>query len=64
MAHVMVRNDESFERALKRFKRKCEKEGILSEIRKRAYYDKPSIRKRKKVLAARKRAMKKKKGRK
>jgi small subunit ribosomal protein S21 len=59
MIHVHVREGESFEHALKRFKKKCEREGVLSEIRKRAYYDKPSVRKRKKAAAARKRALKK-----
>jgi small subunit ribosomal protein S21 len=59
MIQVKVYDDESLERALKRFKRKCEKEGLAAEIRKRAFYDKPSVKKRKKALAARKRARKK-----
>jgi small subunit ribosomal protein S21 len=58
MVQVRVREDESFDKALKRFKRKCEREGIAAEIRKRAYYDKPSVKKRKKAMAARKRAQK------
>jgi small subunit ribosomal protein S21 len=44
---------------MKRFKKKCEKAGILSEIRKREHYEKPSVKKKKKALAAKKRAMKK-----
>lgn len=59
MAGVKVREGESFESALKRFKKQCEKAGILSEIRKREHYEKPSVRKKKKALAAKKRALKK-----
>jgi small subunit ribosomal protein S21 len=59
MPGVRVREGESFESALKRFKKQCEKAGILSEIRKREHYEKPSVRKKKKALAARKRALKK-----
>jgi small subunit ribosomal protein S21 len=59
MAGVKVREGESFESALKRFKKQCEKAGILSEIRKREHYEKPSVRKKKKAMAAKKRALKK-----
>ena len=59
MAEVIIHEDENFERALKRFKKKCEKAGILSELKRREYYDKPSVRKKKKAAAARKRALKK-----
>ncbi len=59
MPGVKVRENESFDNALKRFKKQCEKAGILSEMRKREHYEKPSIKKKKKALAARKRAMKK-----
>jgi small subunit ribosomal protein S21 len=59
MAGVKVREGESFESALKRFKKQCEKAGILSEVRKREHYEKPSVRKKKKALAAKKRALKK-----
>lgn len=55
---MKVRENESFESALKRFRRQCEKEGIISEIKKREHYDKPSVRRKKKALAARKRALK------
>lgn len=44
---------------MKRFKKQCEKAGILSELKRREYYDKPSVRKKKKAAAARKRALKK-----
>ncbi|HUU02104.1 MAG TPA: 30S ribosomal protein S21 [Myxococcota bacterium] len=59
MPGVKVRDGESFESAMKRFKKQCEKAGILSEIRKREHYEKPSVRKKKKSLAAKKRALKK-----
>lgn len=59
MPAVIVREGESFESALKRFKKQCEKTGILSEIKKREHYEKPSVKKKKKMLAAKKRALKK-----
>ncbi len=59
MPGIRVRDGESFESALKRFKKQCEKAGILSEIRKREHYEKPSVRKKKKALAAKKRLLKK-----
>ncbi|MBU0514586.1 MAG: 30S ribosomal protein S21 [Proteobacteria bacterium] len=59
MPGVRVKTNESFESALKRFKKQCEKAGILSEVRKREHYEKPSVRRKKKALAARKRALKK-----
>ncbi len=55
---VVVREDESFEEALKRFKKQCERAGILSEIKKRERYEKPSERRKKKALAARKKLLK------
>ena len=59
MPMVKVKENESFEFALKRFKKQVEKAGILTELRRREYYDKPSVRKKKKAAAARKRALKK-----
>jgi small subunit ribosomal protein S21 len=59
MTAVRVKEGESFENAMKRFKKQCEKAGILSEIRKREHYEKPSVKRKKKALAAKKRAMKK-----
>ena len=56
---MRVKDGESFENAMKRFKKQCEKAGILSEIRKREHYEKPSVKRKKKALAAKKRAMKK-----
>ncbi len=58
MPFVRVRESESFENALKKFKKQCEKEGILSELKKREHYDKPSAKRKKKALAARKKALK------
>lgn len=58
MPSVKVKDTENFEVALRNFKKKCEREGILSEIKKREHYEKPSVKKKKKVLAARKKAAK------
>ena len=59
MAGVKVRDGESFEGALKRFKKACEKAGILAELRKREHYEKPSVKRKRKAAAARKRLVKK-----
>ena len=59
MALVKVRDNEAFEQAFRRFKKSCEKSGILSEVKKREHYEKPGIRKKKKSIAARKRLVKK-----
>jgi small subunit ribosomal protein S21 len=59
MTSVEVKEDESFESALRRFKKQCEKAGVLSELRKREHYEKPSVRRKKKALAARKKMAKK-----
>jgi small subunit ribosomal protein S21 len=58
MPLVRVRDDESLESALRRFKRKCEKSGVLSELKKRQHFEKPSARRKIKALAARKKALK------
>ncbi len=59
MPVVQVREDESFENALRRFKRKCEKEGILTELKKRQHFEKPSVKRKRKVLQARKKMLRK-----
>lgn len=59
MALVRIRDNEAFEQAFRRFKKACEKSGILSEVKKREHYEKPSVRKKKKSMAARKRLLKK-----
>lgn len=56
---VHVKEDESFENALRRFKRKCEKSGILSELKKRQHYEKPSMKRKRKAIAARKKVLRK-----
>ena len=59
MPAVKVKDNEPFDVALRRFKRSCEKAGILAEVRRREFYEKPtSVRKRKKAAAV-KRSMKK-----
>lgn len=55
MSEIRVGENESLESALKRFKRKCARAGVLQEIRKREHYEKPSVRRKKKAEAARKR---------
>ncbi len=49
MSEIEIKKDESFESALRRFKKKIDREGILREIRDRKHYEKPSERKRKKA---------------
>lgn len=56
---VRVRDNEAFEAAFRRFKKSCEKAGILSEVKKREHFEKPSVRLKKKSIAARKRMAKK-----
>lgn len=59
MPSVRVREGEPFEVALRRFKRTCEKAGILTEIRRREQYEKPTEVRKRKAAAAVKRQMKK-----
>lgn len=58
MAQVYVKENESLESALKRFKRLCARDGVMSEIRKREHYEKPSVKRKKKSEAARKKTKK------
>ena len=58
MVGIKIKDGDSLERALRVFKKQVEKAGILSELRKRQHYEKPSIRKKKKSAAARKRMVK------
>ena len=55
MSNVIVKENETLDSALRRFKRNCAKAGIQQEIRKREHYEKPSVRRKKKSEAARKR---------
>ncbi|HLD41141.1 MAG TPA: 30S ribosomal protein S21 [Candidatus Omnitrophota bacterium] len=53
MSEIIIKKDEPFESALRRFKKKIDKEGILRELRDRKHYEKPSERKRKKAKKTR-----------
>ena len=55
MSEVRIRENESLESALRRFKRQCARAGVLAEVRKREHYEKPSVKRMKKAEAARKR---------
>ena len=58
MSEVRLKENESLDSALKRFKRSCAKAGVLAEVRKREHYEKPSVKRKKKAEAARKRKFK------
>ena len=55
MSEIKVKEGESLDSALRRFKRSCAKSGGLAEVRKREHYEKPSVKRKKKSEAARKR---------
>jgi len=55
MAEVKVGKNETLDSALRRFKKTCQKSGVLSEVRRREHYEKPSVKRKKKSEAARKR---------
>ncbi|MCL2498987.1 MAG: 30S ribosomal protein S21 [Defluviitaleaceae bacterium] len=55
MSQVVIKDNETLDAALRRFKRDCAKAGIMGEVRKREHYDKPSVKRKKKSEAARKR---------
>ena len=55
MAEVRVKENETLDSALRRFKRSCAKSGVLTELKKRQHYEKPSVKRKKKSEAARKR---------
>ncbi|MDH5544170.1 MAG: 30S ribosomal protein S21 [Gammaproteobacteria bacterium] len=59
MPSVKVRENEPFDIALRRFKRSCEKAGVLSEVRRREFYEKPTQVRKRKQAAAVKRQLKK-----
>lgn len=58
MAEIRVKENESLDSALRRFKRQCQRSGIQAELRKRECYEKPSVKRKKKSEAARKRKFK------
>ena len=55
MSGMKIRDDENIDNALRRFKRDCARSGVLQEVRKREHYEKPSVKRKKKSEAARKR---------
>ncbi len=54
MTKVIIEADESFDSALRRFKKQIEKSGVLSDLKKHQHYDKPSVRRKRKAIVARK----------
>ena len=58
MAEIRVKENETLDNALRRFKKQCQRSGVLSEVKKREQYDKPSVKRKKKSEAARKRKFK------
>ncbi len=59
MPSVRVKENEYFDAALRRFKRKCEKAGILKELKKRQHFEKPSVKRKRKAVSARKKELRK-----
>jgi small subunit ribosomal protein S21 len=59
MPQVRVKENEPFEVAMRRFKRSCEKAGVLAEVRRREFYEKPTSERKRKAAAAVKRNLKK-----
>ena len=55
MSEIRIRENESLESALRRFKRQCARAGVIAEVRKGEHYEKPSVKRKKKAEAARKR---------
>ena len=55
MSQVRIKENESLDNALRRFKRMTQKDGVIQEVRKREHYEKPSVKRKKKSEAARKR---------
>ena len=58
MIQIRVKDSENFEAALRRFKKEVQQSGVLSEMRRREHYEKPSVKKKLKILAAKKKARK------
>ena len=58
MAEIRLKENETLDSALRSFKRQCQKSGVLTELRKREHYEKPSVKRKKKSEAARKRKYK------
>lgn len=58
MSEIRIKENETLDSALRRFKRQCAQSGVLAEVRKREHYEKPSVKRKKKSEAARKRKFK------
>ena len=58
MAEIRVKENESLDSALRRFKRQCARSGVIAEVKKREHYEKTSVKRKKKSEAARKRKFK------
>lgn len=58
MSTVRVGENENLDSALRRFKRKCSRDGIIGDLRKKEFYESPSVKRKKKAEAARKRSLK------
>ena len=58
MSTIRVGENENLENALRRFKRKCSRDGIIGDLRRKEHYEKPSVKRKKKAEAARKRSRK------
>lgn len=59
MPGIRIRDNESFESALRRFKKQCEKAGTLTDLKKKEFFEKPSLRRKKKQIEAAKRVVRK-----
>jgi small subunit ribosomal protein S21 len=57
LTQIKVRDQQSFEKALRRFKRECLREGLIADMRRKEFYEKPSIRRRRKANRARRRRL-------
>ena len=58
MSEVRIKDNESLDSALRRWKKSCARSGVLAEVRKREHFEKPSVKRKKKSEAARKRKFK------
>lgn len=58
MPYIKIGENETIDDAIRRFKRVCQKTGIISELKRRQHYEKPSVKRKRKALAARKKLLK------
>jgi small subunit ribosomal protein S21 len=57
LTQVRIKNQQSFEKALRRFKRECMREGLIADMKKSTFYEKPSVKRRRKANRARRRRL-------